>query len=484
MKTPTHPCPVHRNFLALACTAALCVVGGKTHAQTASPAAAPMAPQPTLIAATATLVEGTAFVTRNDGRQGILARGSSLAVGDVLSTTRNSTVRLRFTDGGETAIRPDSRISVQAYTYVHDVPATDSLVLSLLKGGLRAITGSIGKRGNIDAYRLNMSTATVGIRGTDYTARVCNNDCTDLAISSNVTTNVPINSGPPVIAKVVQSQGSVRVERGTRQIDVPTGGPLYAADKVSTVAGGYAVLAFKDDTRLTLNSGTQIALAQFNYDIKTPAKSSMLLQLLAGGLRVATGLIGKAAPTQVKFQTGTATIGIRGTLFDVTCGKADASDNPPAADLSDIACDQSLFAITRGGEITLAGSDGREVALPAGQSGVVPGAGGSAKALSNAPGYFGTLTTPAPEAITVNLEQLFGSAPPAEATPGVYLMVRDGKVVLSQSGQSGQSLSLDAGESGFAGPTSSPALLAATPLLLERDPSLSNRVFNFNACRP
>jgi hypothetical protein len=67
--------------------------------------------------ANATSVEGTAYVTRADGRQSILARGTVLGVGDALTTTRNSTVRLRFTDGGETAIRPDSRITVQAYNY-------------------------------------------------------------------------------------------------------------------------------------------------------------------------------------------------------------------------------------------------------------------------------------------------------------------------------------------------------------------------------
>ncbi|MBL8339426.1 MAG: hypothetical protein JNM97_21840, partial [Rhodoferax sp.] len=41
--------------------------------------------------ANATSVEGTAYVTRADGRQGILARGTVLGVGDTLATTRNST---------------------------------------------------------------------------------------------------------------------------------------------------------------------------------------------------------------------------------------------------------------------------------------------------------------------------------------------------------------------------------------------------------
>ena len=173
----------HLNLL---CTALLMGIGLAAQAQTAA-------------VANATSVEGTAYVTRADGRQTILARGSALGVGDALSTTRNSTVRLRFTDGGETAVRPDSRMTVQAYSYARDDPQADNLVIGLLKGGLRAITGSIGKRGNIDAYKLTINTATIGIRGTDYTARLCNGDCkTD---AEAIARNARPNSGAPVVAR-------------------------------------------------------------------------------------------------------------------------------------------------------------------------------------------------------------------------------------------------------------------------------------------
>ena len=433
-------------------------------------------------AATASSVEGTAYVIRSDGRQGILARGSSLSVGDVISTTRNSTVRLRFTDGGETALRPDSRVTVQGYAYNPEAPQADNLVLSLIRGGLRAITGAIGKRGNVDAYRLQINTVTVGIRGTDYTARMCDNDCTAPPVT--LAQNTPANSSAPVIARLMQSRGTVTVEREARQVELAPGAPLYASDKVATPSGGYAVLAFRDDTRLTLNSGTQVALTQYSFDAAQPARGSMLFNLLSGGLRVATGLIAKAAPGQVKFQTKTATIGIRGTVFDLACGRADASDNPPAADVSDQSCDNSLFASTRTGEITLAGADGREITVPAGQTGLVPTSPGGtpspARALGTAPGFFNAIETPTPETVPVNLEQQFGAAAPAPDSNGFFLMVREGKVVVAQSGQA---LQLDAGESAFAGQSLPPIRIATTPLVLDRDRALSNTAFNFNVCR-
>ena len=433
--------------------------------------------QTTASVATATAIEGTVFVTRGDGRQTILARGSALSVGDAINTTRNSTVRLRFSDGGETMIRPESALAVQAYSYNRVAPQSDNMILGLLRGGLRAITGSIGKRGNIDAYKLNVNTATIGIRGTDYTARLCNNDCrTD---TSNVATST-VNSGPQVVARVMQLKGQLSAERGSARVDLPEGAPLYASDKVETVAGGHAVLAFRDDTRITLNSGTRLALTQYTFEPEKPAQGSSIFQLLRGGLRVATGLIGKANPSQVRFQSATATIGIRGTVFDIACGPAVTSDESVPSDLADVACDESMFATARSGSITLAAKDGREIDLAAGQSGLVPGASGAARVLGSTPVFFNNISTPAPETVPVKLDQLFGSEAPAAAPEGVYVMVREGKVVM---GQSGQNVALDAGESAFAGLSVAPLRLSVPPAVLNRDPFLSNKAFNFNICR-
>jgi hypothetical protein len=482
---PEAPSPSRRWRRALPAVVVSALLSAGAHVRAQAPTAAPppsgLSATQTGAPANATDVTGTAYVVRADGQQRILARGSALNVGDVVTTTRNSSVRLRFSDGGETALRPESRLSVQSYTFNTEAPQSDGLVLSLLKGGLRAITGAIGKRGNVDAYRLQINTVTVGIRGTDYTARVCDGDCNAVVAQTTPTTpGTRPNSSAPVVARLMQSSGAVTVERESRQQELPQGAALYATDKISTARGGHAVLAFRDDTRLTLNSGTQLALTQYSFALERPAQGSMLFKLISGGLRVATGLIGKAAPGQVKFQTNTATIGIRGTVFDLACGKANTDDNPAPADLSDQDCDQSLFALTRAGEIILAANDGREISIPAGQSGLVPGPGGSARSLPAVPTGLGNLSTPTPETIQVNTQELFGATPPPTDANGFYLMVREGKVVVAQAGQS---LQLDAGESAFAGQSSAPLKLSAPPVLLDRDPTLSNAAFNFNVCR-
>lgn len=131
--------------------------------------------------AVVTSVKGTLSAQKADGVVKILSQNSEVDAGDVLSTEKDSYARIRFSDGSELALRPASRIKVDKYGFTDDAPQEDSLVFSLVKGGLRTITGLIGKRGNRDAYRLQTATATIGIRGTHYGALYCQQDCEKLA---------------------------------------------------------------------------------------------------------------------------------------------------------------------------------------------------------------------------------------------------------------------------------------------------------------
>lgn len=124
-------------------------------------------------AATLEMVDGTVHVVRASGKRVLVAAGSTLGAGDVISTERDSYAKLRFADGAEVALRPASRLAVDEYRFDQAKPAEDSAIIRLVKGGLRTVTGMIGKRGNQDAYRLQGGTATIGIRGTDFIARLC-----------------------------------------------------------------------------------------------------------------------------------------------------------------------------------------------------------------------------------------------------------------------------------------------------------------------
>ena len=134
-------------------------------------ASALLAPLFALAQGTVQNLSGTLSVQRPDGSVRALAERSDVFAGDVISTERDSYAQLRFTDGGQVTLRPNTQIKIETYAYEEGRPDRDSLAMQLFKGGLRSLTGLIGKRTtNRNAYRMVTSTATIGIRGTDYSA--------------------------------------------------------------------------------------------------------------------------------------------------------------------------------------------------------------------------------------------------------------------------------------------------------------------------
>ncbi len=116
-------------------------------------------------------LSGTLSAQKPDGTVRVLAERSTIAVGETITTQRDSYAQLRFSDGGQVTLRPETQVRIESYAYDEGRPERDSFAMQLFKGGLRSLTGLIGKRNNNrNAYRMVTSTATIGIRGTDYTA--------------------------------------------------------------------------------------------------------------------------------------------------------------------------------------------------------------------------------------------------------------------------------------------------------------------------
>ena len=115
----------------------------------------------------------------------VKADGSTVAVkvkdkvqeGDTLVTAKGAYAMFKFIDGGEMILRPDSQVKVAQFKFVETQPLQDKAEFNLIKGGLRRLTGLVGKRGDKDADKLVAATATAGIRGTIYDTLQCNNDC-------------------------------------------------------------------------------------------------------------------------------------------------------------------------------------------------------------------------------------------------------------------------------------------------------------------
>lgn len=127
-----------------------------------------------------THLSGTMSVQRSDGSVRILSQKSEVQPGDLLTTQRDSYAQINFTDGSAATMRPNSTMKLEAYSFSQEAPQGDGMFMRLVKGGLRTVTGLIGKRGNQDAYKIGTSTATIGIRGSSGDTVACASDCGNL----------------------------------------------------------------------------------------------------------------------------------------------------------------------------------------------------------------------------------------------------------------------------------------------------------------
>ena len=130
---------------------------------------------------TVTNLSGPLFGKKADGSSRTLAINSAVEEGDTLISEKRTYGRVKFIDGGEVTLRPGSSFVVESYHFDKDKPADDKAVFGLVKGSLRAITGQVSKRGDPNAYKMKTSTATIGVRGTSYDVKICEDNCPGLA---------------------------------------------------------------------------------------------------------------------------------------------------------------------------------------------------------------------------------------------------------------------------------------------------------------
>ena len=111
-------------------------------------------------------------------------------------------------------------------------------------------------------------------------------------------------------------QGEVTVVRGNARSAAVVGAGLRTTDRVVTGPASAASLTMRDGTVLALGPDSVMDLSEYAFN-STTQEGSVLVSLLRGSLRMATGLIAKLKPEQVKVTTPTTVIGVRGTDFIV-----------------------------------------------------------------------------------------------------------------------------------------------------------------------
>lgn len=370
-----------------------------------------------------------------------LGKGLPLQEGDRLTTSEGGSAVIKLQDGTRMTVRPNTEIVLQQYQFKEGAPQDNSFLMQLVRGGFRAVTGSIAKS-SPNAAKVQTSTATIGIRGTDFDARICAKDC---ATESSRVAEAARPNAVQASAKLVEIKGEVTaVNPAGERRRVVNGGAVYPGDTVETSGNTQAVMAFRDESKVTLGSQTRFRVDNFVFDQKNAGEGRFLVSLLRGSARALTGLIGKANTSNVGFSTPTATIGIRGTGFDVSFDEARGTQLWTW--LGSIQVSQGLTALQ---------------VLQAGQGLFLP-LSGPPQMITNQPGAEG----PQPDQVPVDNDQLFSSDNTSDASEGLFVFVRDGHIEIVSAKEI---LHLGRGEAGFAGPDGSMGRPPTIPKFLDFD---------------
>ncbi len=116
------------------------------------------------------------------------------------------------------------------------------------------------------------------------------------------------------VAYVHQVQGTLAAQNGSGPArTLKLGDLLDPGVTLSTGPKSIAVVKFEDGQIAVLEPDTRFTVRQYSYNKKQIRNSNILFQLLQGGLRFVTGVIGSTNHDSFKLTAGTSTIGVRGT---------------------------------------------------------------------------------------------------------------------------------------------------------------------------
>lgn len=122
-------------------------------------------------AGTVISANGSRSILAADGTSRTPSAGAVINQGETAVTGNKGQLDIRFSDESVVRLNSQSQFRIDQYAFSGKNGKEEKGFFSLLKGGMRTVTGMLGKA-NRSAYRVSTSAATIGIRGTEYSARL------------------------------------------------------------------------------------------------------------------------------------------------------------------------------------------------------------------------------------------------------------------------------------------------------------------------
>jgi hypothetical protein len=348
-------------------------------------------------------VQGTAMLERAGQSPRILGTGDGVEQRDVINIANQSNALIEFRDRTRVTLRPNTVFRVTSYSESEP----QGMVLGLVKGGMRASTGEIGKR-DPASVKFQTSTAIIGVRGTEFDARICEDDC-----GAEQRAKPAARATDNVAARVIEMSGVVTAVRDRTSRTLVAGAALQPDESIVTPADGYAVLAFRDGSRITLGARSELAIRRFRFDERGPQSGQAHLKLVSGHAHVWTGQLARLGGDAYLFDTAAGTIRPQGTGFSV--GGEDV-----------------IVVHTWDGTVIVQTLTER-VEIRKGDTFGIAVVGGKITVMAAPPPFLLDATVPRPDRVQVDPATFGGSG--SDPENGLYVWVRDGAVVLDRDRQ-------------------------------------------------
>lgn len=253
--------------------------------------------------------QGTVTVDAPSGTARLAGPDEPLYLGEIVRAQAGSRAELRLRDGTRMQVAANSAIHLSEFVLKPEQPAEERLSTRLLKGAMRVLTGAIAQRRPGNAL-FTTPTATLGIRGTDFVMRVCDDDC---RLSEDATV---ARAGGEFVGRLGGSAGGVSAidARGRWRV-LPLSAPLREGDHVLTGATGIALLVLRDGTRVTLDPGSRLWLREVRFDEAAPRQGRIRMELQRGAAQVSSGQLARLRPERFVFEAGGQVLRAHGTAW-------------------------------------------------------------------------------------------------------------------------------------------------------------------------
>jgi hypothetical protein len=121
-----------------------------------------------------------------------------------------------------------------------------------------------------------------------------------------------------LVAAAAFANGTVTSVKGSARVGnqpVTENQQIAPGSVVTTGPDAQVVMRFDDGQRVVLGQNTEFKVVDYRFDAANPGADRMIFDLLKGGARFVTGVLGRRSQSAFQMRTPQATIGIRGTDF-------------------------------------------------------------------------------------------------------------------------------------------------------------------------